>query len=343
MKVLVVDDSPLMRSIIHNILHAAGHHTEVAENGAVALEMVKKVDPDVLTMDVEMPVMGGLECLERLMATDPRPVVMLSTLTAEGAETALTALELGAVDVMGKPRRSDGGLRNAQDRILAKVEAAATAQVRRRGVEHAAEVEPDSATLPSGPRLVVIGASTGGPPVVSDLLTCLPADYPLPIVVALHMPEGFTGRFVARMARKSRGLRIVEVTDSMPIEPGTAYLAPGGRDLEVTESTGRLVAHPRPIDEGSIWHPGVGRLVTSAMEVIDPQQIVSVMLTGMGDDGAAAMAELRRRGGLTVAESRDSAVIFGMPGALVEASGASLVLHRDQIRAHLKSLAQRVC
>ncbi|MEO0606256.1 MAG: chemotaxis protein CheB, partial [Myxococcota bacterium] len=287
---------------------------------------------------------GGLECLERLMATDPRPVVMLSTLTAEGAETALTALELGAVDVMGKPRRSDGGLRNAKDRILAKVEAAATARVRCRSVEEAdPEVPLEGPSLPNAPRLVVIGASTGGPPVVSDLLTCLPADYPLPIVVALHMPEGFTGKFVERMGRNSRGLRIVEVTNSMPLEPGTAYVASGGRDLEVVESTGRLMAHPRPIDEGSIWHPGVGRLVRSAMEVIDPQELVAVMLTGMGDDGAEAMAELRHRGGLTVAESEDSAVIFGMPGALVQASGASLVLHRDQIRAHLMSLGQRVC
>lgn len=339
MKILVVDDSAVMRSALRNILHGAGHVVEVACNGAEALEKLETFPADVMTLDVEMPVMNGLECLRRIMATAPRPVVMVSTLTAEDAETGLTALHLGAVDVMAKPRRDAGGIRGASQAIVRKVEAAAKARVVRNTASLAAPHAPE---LGGPPALVVVGASTGGPPVVHDLLTSLPADFPAPILVALHMPPGFTTRFVERMAEKSRGLKIVEVTSSQPIEAGTAYLAPGGRDLIVAGRLDALVADPVEMDEASIWHPSVGRLVASAMGLLPPERIVGVMLTGMGDDGAREMAALRERGGATVAESEDSAIIYGMPGALVDRGGATVVLHRDQIGAQLSAWARRL-
>ncbi len=339
MKVLVVDDSPLTRGLLRNILTAGGHDVETADNGLAALQMLERFPADVVTLDIEMPVMDGLTCLRELMTTNPRPVVVVTALSGCGEQAAMAALEMGAVDVMDKPRRNEGGLRGVSDAVLRRVEAAAI--VRNARIHPLPEPSHRPVALGAAPKLVLVGASTGAPPVVADLLTHLPADFPAPVLVALHMASEFTGRFVKRIAGLSQGLRIVELVDEAPLEPGTAYVANGGNDVVVVrDEAQRLVARSVPVDETILWHPAVGRLVASAMSVLPAKNLVGVMLTGMGDDGAEEMARLRVHGGVTIAESEATAVVYGMPRALVERGGASVVLDNSRIRAQLEAWAQ---
>ncbi len=339
MKVLVVDDSAVMRMSLMGMLHRAGHEVRVSPDGPTALEVIDAFDPDVVTLDVEMPSMDGLEVLRRIMSTRPRPVVMVSSLTTAGAGPALTALELGAVDVIGKPSHAAGGIQQVSAEIVRMVEAAAEARVSRSIAPRV--VTPPPARTSSSPRrqplLVIIGASTGGPRAVSDILTQLPAEFPAPIVVAIHMPERFTGPFADRATAAGQGLRVVEAATPVRLEPGTAVVARGGQDLVVDRCGGVLTARPTPSDPDRLWHPSVGRLVASAMTRVPADRLVAVQLTGMGDDGAEEMATVRARGGFTIAESRTSATVYGMPRALVELGGATAVLPRQRIRTQLLS------
>ncbi|MFC3225769.1 chemotaxis-specific protein-glutamate methyltransferase CheB [Marinibaculum pumilum] len=344
--VLVVDDSALMRRLLVRILTEGGFRTIVARNGADALEMMRSHRPDVVTLDINMPEMDGLTCLARLMEECPVPVVMCSSLTEQGAIATFEALELGAVDFIHKP---DGTVSHSiyrvEDEILQKVRAASRARLRRAtglrqrlatARQSAAERKVPAAT--SLQCLVVIGVSTGGPATLEDVLVPLPADFPGAIVIAQHMPAGFTATLAERLDRIC-SLTVAEVTGMTEIRPGQVYLGRGNADVVVARRGQALTVTSAPIDAGLLWHPSVTRLVTSAMAHVAPERLIGVQLTGMGDDGATEMVELKRRGGRTIAEAEETAVVFGMPKEVIARGGATAILPSRRIGRELSRWA----
>jgi len=351
-RVLVVDDSALMRKHLRELLTDTGEfEVTVARDGKDALDLLYKVEPDVITLDINMPEMDGLTCLSRIMTEHPKPVVMVSSLTEKGAEVTYEALALGAVDYIAKP---DGtislSLRSSSAQIIAKVRAAAGARITRvRGLSDRLRTENDrlarAATAKAARTvvradgqavgLVLIGVSTGGPRVLEQILPELSADFPWPVVVAQHMPRTFTGTFSRRLNAICE-LEIEEVTERSTLRAGHCYIARGDADLVIVKRANELIAATVPCDAARIWHPSVARLVETALENVSPELLVGVMLTGMGDDGAEQMAQIHRTGGRTVAEAESTAVVFGMPGELVKRGGADEVLPSYQIAQKLK-------
>ncbi len=351
MKVLVVDDSAFMRKAMRGIFEDADMEVCVARDGVDALEQVRALNPDVVTLDINMPEMDGLTCLARLIDESPRPVVMVSSLTETGAAATLEALELGAVDYVCKP---DGTVSLNIDLVaqemVAKVRAAATARPRRAGSlvnrlrrQRAADGARAAMLAKPPPRLdvsrievVLIGASTGGPGVLADVLGALPAGFPAPVIIAQHIPASFTKPLAERL-NAACALSVRELVESRPLEPGTVLLARGDADVVLTRRAGGIAARSVPSGSTFRWHPSIERLVRSALAFCDPRSIVAAQLTGMGDDGVDALCELHARGGLTVAESQETAVVFGMPGELIRRGGATRVLPVSEIGAQLNA------
>jgi two-component system chemotaxis response regulator CheB len=351
-RLLIADDSALMRKLLGGIFSAEGDFDiRLARNGNEALDLVHSFDPQVVTLDVQMPDMDGLSCLGRIMIEAPRPVVMISALTAEGAEATLEAIELGAVDFIAKPA---GTVSLEIDRLgpllVAKVRGAAGARIRstlrlRERIRHQFEgaslhARPErsarrstgSRNSAAAPGLVLIGTSTGGPAALDTVLPELPLGFPWPILVAQHMPASFTGPFARRLDGECT-LRVVEVDRPMPLRAGTVYIGRGDADLVVAARSTSVNAMCVPAQLGYPWHPSVERMVISALEHFDATQLIGVLMTGMGNDGAEAMARLRAKGGHTIAEAESTAVVWGMPGELVKKGGAEFVQPLDDIAA----------
>ncbi len=353
-KLLIADDSALMRKLLEGIFRDEGDFdVRLARNGAEALELVRSFDPQVVTLDVQMPGMDGLACLSQIMIESPRPVVMISSLTEEGAATTLEAIELGAIDFVAKPA---GTVSLEIDRLrpilIEKVRAAANARIRRtlrlkERIQHqfrgagvlsrpartksqiAAPGKPDAS-----PGLVLIGTSTGGPAALDIVLPQLPPGFPWPVLVAQHMPASFTGLFAKRLDRICE-LRVVEVDRPMPLQAGVIYIGKGDADVVVSRRSSGVNAIPVPAHRDYPWHPSVERMVTSAMELYEPSRLVGVLMTGMGRDGADAMTQLFKQGGRTIAEAESTAVVWGMPGELVKIGGAGDVRPVEEIAAVL--------
>lgn len=354
-KVLVVDDSALMRRVLGEILREAGFEVATAKDGVDAMAQVQAFTPDVVTLDVQMPRMDGLECLNRIMLERPCPVVMVSSLTTQGAETTLTALELGAVDFVPKP---DGAVSLALDEfapvMVDTVREAAKARVRRslRLLERVRARRPSDLVIEDRPKprrqsaggeppgLVIIGASTGGPPALDTVLSGLPDDFPWPVLVAQHMPATFTRSLATRLDGLC-ALPVIEVTGPTVIEAGQVYVARGDADMIISQRPDGLIALPAPSSPKHRWHPSVDRLMASAMQHLPAERLVGVLMTGMGNDGATTMAALQAAGGRTIAESEETAVVWGMPGELVRAGGAGFVEGVEAIGARLVQLVGR--
>jgi two-component system chemotaxis response regulator CheB len=288
------------------------------------------------------------------MIEHPCPVVMVSSLTAEGAETTLQALRLGAVDFVAKP---EGAISLHIDELTAeltsKVRAAAGAKLKssarlKERIQHrlggtASENplrRPSKSETPiraTGAGLVLVGTSTGGPPALETLLTSLPADFPWPILVAQHMPASFTGALAQRLDRIC-ALNVVEVTRQTLLQRGNVYIGRGDGDIVVGQRAAGLMASPARPKADYLWHPSTDRLVRSAMEHVDPARLVGILMTGMGNDGAEAMARLHAEGGRTIAEAEETAVVWGMPGELVAAKGADWILPLPDIASCLLKL-----
>ncbi|MBV9510397.1 MAG: chemotaxis-specific protein-glutamate methyltransferase CheB [Caulobacteraceae bacterium] len=362
-RLLAVDDSPLMRRLLAEIFAAEGDfEARFARDGVEALAQLAQARADVVILDVQMPHMDGLACLDRIMLEQPCPVVMFSSLTEEGAKETLEALALGAVDFMPKP----GGavslkLDEFGPALVEKVRAAAKAQpprvhrlIERVRLRAGVEAGPRRRVRPPTPadrltvlapdtfagdeRLVLVGASTGGPPALDALLAPLPAIFPWPIVVAQHMPASFTGALARRLDQLCAA-GVSEVTRPTPLAPGQVYIGRGDADVIVSRRAGELVALPAPSTPEHRWHPSVDRLTDSALRVMPAERLVGVLMTGMGFDGAAAMTRLRQGGGRTIAEAEETAVVWGMPGELVRAGGAEFVLPLGEIARRLLMLA----
>lgn len=347
LKLLIVDDAALMRKHLGRVFQAAGDfEISFARNGKEALAQIEQLQPDVVTLDINMPEMDGLTCLSHIMTESPRPVVMVSSLTAPGAEATFEALELGAVDFIPKP---DGTVSLHIDKIeaelVAKVRSAVKARFRSRNLterirrqrEALVKAAPPAVpvNVPPADGLVLIGVSTGGPGALDLVLPALPADFPWPVLVCQHMPASFTGVLARRMDEACR-IRVRELVSPTALHGGCVWLGRGDADLLVVRRSGTLTGIPAPSSPNHVWHPSVDRMVRSALEQTPPRAIVGVLLTGMGDDGAQAMAELHSMGGRTIAEAEETAVVWGMPRELVNRRGADVVLPIDQVAAQLR-------
>jgi len=348
-KLLIVDDSALMRRQLTMVFQAEGDFViRQARNGVEAVAENRDFQPDVGSLDINMPEMDGITALSLLMAERPVPVVMVSSLTEKGALATFEALNLGAVDYITKPGGTISlSIDEIKKELVSKIRAAARARLKGKrslvsGLAARMRAEREKAAQRpvavrrglAGDGLVIIGVSTGGPRTLEDILPLLPADSPWPVLVAQHMPAAFTHSFAERLDQVCP-LHVVEASRPMPIEPGTIYIGKGGADMVVAKRAGKLTVLPKPELAEYLWHPSVELLGRSVLECCDPARVVAVMLTGMGCDGSDAFAEIRRLGGRTIAESEETAVVFGMPAELIKRGGATLVLPADGVAAQI--------
>lgn len=341
--VLVVDDSALIRKVLSQELMAEGDIRVVgtAEDPVAAREMIKTLDPDVITLDIEMPNMNGLAFLDKLMRLRPTPVVMVSTLTSKGASETLLALELGAVDFAQKPGHDlAGGIEGFGAEVRRKVRAAAQSDVKGRALAQAPapDVGIKTAAGPAG-SVIALGASTGGVEAIRAVLARLPADCP-PVVIAQHMPAGFTGRFADRLDEVT-GLAVREAEDRGELRSGHAYVAPGNFHLRVERRSSGLISRLGTDDPVSGHRPSVDVLFQSVAGAAGPLA-VGAILTGMGRDGAAGLKAMRDAGAFTMAQSKSSALIWGMPRAAVEAGAAVEEAAVEAIPARLAAALLRL-
>jgi two-component system chemotaxis response regulator CheB len=334
-RVVVVDDSALVRGLLTEIIN---RETDMQCVGAAAdplaaREMIRELNPDVITLDVEMPRMDGLEFLSRLMRLRPMPVVMVSTLTERGADVTLKALELGALDFVAKPRLGVAdGIRHLAEDITEKIRAASQAHVRRAPARPASAPAAPAATPSLGrlstEKIIFIGASTGGTEATREVLAYLPADTPA-VMITQHMPPGFTTSYAARLNAASQ-MRVAEARDGERVLPGHAYLAPGGKHLWVERSGANYVARVGDGEPVNRHKPSVEVLFNSAARVVGPNAL-GVMLTGMGADGARAMKAMRDAGAWNVAQDEATCVVFGMPREAIAHGAVHEVLPLQQI------------
>ncbi len=354
-KLMIVDDSALMRRQLTQIFMATGEFQIIqARNGQEAVEQNRLFQPDVVTLDINMPEIDGITALSLMMAERPVPVVMVSSLTEQGALATFEALNLGAVDYIAKPGGTISlSIGDITNELLAKVRAAASVRVKAPGpgvkglVQHLRDDQKKVINRPVALRrgvaaegLVIIGVSTGGPSALENILPLLPANFPWPVLVAQHMPAAFTKSFAERL-NKICPLAVVEVSGPLSVLPGTIFIAKGGADMVVVMRAGRLTVLPKPENRQHLWHPSVELLGRSVLEHCDTARVTAVMLTGMGSDGSEAFAEIKKRGGKTIAESESSAAVFGMPRELIERNGASVVLAAELIAEQLTTWSQR--
>lgn len=320
-RVLIVDDSALMRKLLTTVLSQDADIEVVgaAPDPFVAREQIKALDPDVVTLDVEMPRMNGIEFLRKIMELRPTPVIMISTLTQAGTETTLEALEIGAVDFVAKPVDASAMLQLG-DELIPKIKAAACTRLKRR---LAPRQPPPVRIMHRGPtdKIIAIGASTGGVEALKAVLMLLPADIP-PVLIAQHMPERFTAAFARRLDSECR-MRVHEAAHDQPIERGNAYIAPGGQHLEVSRRGAKLYCS---VNDGPLvcgHRPSVDALFNSVARTLAPLA-VGVILTGMGRDGAQGLLAMRKAGCPTLGQDEATALIYGMPRVAFEIGAVEL-------------------
>ncbi|HJW02146.1 MAG TPA: chemotaxis response regulator protein-glutamate methylesterase [Azospira sp.] len=347
-RVLIVDDSSLMRKLLTGFINAAPDLDVVgaAPDAASAQEMIKTLKPDVITLDVAMPKMDGLEFLGRLMRLRPTPVVMVSSFTDTGSDTTLKALELGAVDFIGKPRMEAGQSMDDYARELAeKIRGARGARLGRPpAIPSGAPATPAAPTLPlasarggSG-KILFVGASTGGTEAIKQFLLGMPADCP-PILVVQHMPESFTASFAKRLDSLCAP-RVVEAQGNEKVEPGTVYIAPGHSHLQVRRGPAGYVTELLQTPPVNRHRPAVDVLFQSAASLVG-RNAVGVLLTGMGKDGAQGLLAMRRAGARTYGQDEASCVVYGMPREAAQIGAVEEVCSLDEMpRRVLAGLAR---
>lgn len=343
-RVLIVDDSALMRKLLTELLSQDAGLEVVgsAPDPLVARDKIKQLNPDVLTLDVEMPRMDGLTFLENLMRLHPMPVVMVSSLTERGAEVTLQALELGAVDFVTKPKLDVAqGMAAYAGELISKIRMAAGARIRQR--------QPAAASPPprrrvggfsTTERIIVIGASTGGTEAIREVLEQMPADAPA-VLIAQHIPALFSGPFSERMNRHS-AMAVCQAEDGQQVVPGHVYIAPGDRHLLLARNGARYVCRLSEGPPENRHRPSVDTLFRSVAQQAGGNA-VGALLTGMGEDGARGLLLLREAGAPTLAQDEASSVVWGMPGTAVRLGAAQEVVPLPDIAARLLSLvAQQV-
>lgn len=346
--VLIVDDSALMRKLFSGLL-ADVEDIEVvgtAHDVQDAREKIKRLNPDVLTLDIEMPGMDGLSFLEKIMTLRPMPVIMVSTLVQEGAMASIRALEIGAVDYLAKPTGSQNplGFSQLKGALIEKIRIAAQSNVAHKTVRDGYPLKSGHplkplAFRPAGQRVIAIGSSTGGVEALRELFSTLPANCP-PIVMAQHMPALFTPSFAARLDACS-DVNVAEAYDGARLRAGQAWLAPGDRHLCIERHEGHFVCRLRDGDLVSGHRPSVDVLFDSVAENVG-DKAVGIILTGMGKDGALGLLNMHRRGAYTIGQSQSSCVVYGMPRAAMAVGAVEVELPLHDIARNMLKQCEKV-
>ena len=347
-KVLVVDDSALARRVITDALERDPEITVVgnANNGKTAVFKSFTLDPDVITMDIEMPIMNGLEALREIIRVNPKPVIMMSVLTQYGAEVTFKALEYGAVDFVPKPSSVlSMSPEELSAQLVAKVKAVAKSVIRIRpsrfenekessdnkdSFRYEAPLKMDSLSKggKSG-KLVGIGASTGGPSALMKVFSSLPDNFPAPVLVVQHMPEGFTKAFAERL-NSSSSLEVKEAEDMDKVLPGCGYIAPGHSHIILERRSGEFLIRLSKSEKVSGHRPSIDVMLSSIAENYT-SELIGVIMTGMGRDGAEGISKIRQKGGYTVAQDEETSVVYGMNRVAVELGGVVDKVPLEQI------------
>jgi len=350
-RVLVVDDSAFMRNALTNMLSSDKEIQVVgtARNGIEAIAKVKTLRPDIVTMDIEMPRMDGLDALRHIMAENPLPVVMVSSLTEEGAKVTLEALDLGALDFIPKNLHDlSVNILKLKETLIEKIKLLSRTSkaklirkathprrpFREKQPEHVTESRKDRALGERRMGILAIGTSTGGPKALQEILPGLPRNFPVPIVIAQHMPSNFTGPFAERLDSLSE-ITVKEASEGDTIQPGYAYIAPGGHNMRITRSGG--LENSITISENKedyIYCPSVDALFLSVTEIF-PGRTLGLVLTGMGHDGLEGTRRLKKDGARIFAQDEDTCVVFGMPKAVVDAQLVDKVLPLERIAGEI--------
>ncbi len=345
-KVLIVDDSAFMRNTISSMISADPgiEVVGIARDGMEAIDKVASLKPDIVTMDIEMPRMNGLESLKVIMEKTPVPVLMVSSLTMDGAKATLDALDIGAVDFIPK-NLSDLSINivKIKEILIDKIKKIGSNRSFRKRIFRPSKPAARPLTMPEKVQqytssrrvgIVAIGSSTGGPKALQNIITSIPANFPVPILIAQHMPASFTGPFAERLNQLS-SIHVKEAEEGDVIKKGTVYIAPGGGHMgvlrkKITETTIHIVK-----DEGQyIYKPSVDLMMQSIVENFSGS-VLGIILTGLGNDGEAGMKEIKNKGGKTIAESEETCIVYGMPRAVVEAGTADKVMPLNEIAGEL--------
>jgi two-component system chemotaxis response regulator CheB len=340
-KVLVVDDSAVVRQALTSILESDRNmEVVVAADPFIAAQKINHQVPDVITLDVEMPRMDGITFLKKIMSQHPIPVVIISSLTARGTETAIQALELGAVDVIKKPALDKNNITETEQNIIHVVKAAAKAIVRRKSLlrELPALIDKPQKSLSmikTTEKLIAVGASTGGTEALLEFLRALPMDCP-GIVIVQHMPEVFTKSFAERLNRICK-ITVKEAVNGDSILRGHALIAPGNKHMEVKRSGARYYVEIREGEPVNRHRPSVDVLFTSVAQYAG-RNSVGIIMTGMGGDGAKGLLQMKEAGAYTIAQDEKSCIVFGMPKEAIKLNAAEKILPLNQIAAHIQNL-----
>ncbi|MEA3554771.1 MAG: chemotaxis-specific protein-glutamate methyltransferase CheB [Campylobacterota bacterium] len=335
-KVLIVDDSALIRRELGKLLSGAGFELDYARNGQEAVEKTQEVKFDVITMDINMPVMDGLSAVKIIMKKAPTPIIMISSLTQGDADVTFEALNYGAVDFVGKPGTITLKVKESGEEIVSKVKEASSISKNRLVIRKAGNVtksnlgnkvaKKSTSRIVKAKKVVLIGSSTGGPGLIEQIATSVPSDYPHPICVVQHMPEAFTSKFAQRLDKISN-LNVIEAKQNEPVTPGKIIIGHGGHHFHFKRKASGLVSVKlSPNTMKAFFVPSVDEMFFSAAKNFNPKDILACELTGIGDDGSNGMLELKNKGAYTIAESKETATIYGMPRVAFEKGGTIEVL-----------------
>lgn len=344
-RVLVVDDSALMRKLIPQMIETSPSIEVVgtAMDGTFCLKKIEELKPDVVTLDLQMPGMNGIDTLKEIMRRNPLPVIVVSSHSTDGASVTFKALGLGAFDFVTKPQDASTHMEESASELIAKIKAAAECKVVRPGRLRGTTLHPEKISAgkstPKPTKLIAIGISTGGPQALEFMLAQLPPDFPGAIVIVQHMPEGFTEMF-ARRLDEICALRVKEAQSGDILQAGRVLVCPGSRHLRVKRLTmGDVVVLS---DEARVngHRPSVDVLFNSAAEEFK-KDAIAVLMTGMGDDGAEGLGAVKKAGGMTIAQNEESCVVFGMPKAAIERGYATRIVALDGLASTLQALCTR--
>lgn len=354
-KVLVVDDSAFMRSAISRMLKSDPEIEVIGQaiDGVDALEKIEQLNPDVITLDIEMPRMDGLQTLAKLMEINPKPVLMISSLTSEGADATLKALELGALDFMPKYQEGSVAFAIAQQELTTKVHTLAkrasfmrlhAKQIARNALmaKSTSSVDRPSAIKP-GTRpsrdIIAIAVSTGGPPAVQQVLSRLPAEFPASILIAQHMPASFTGAFAKRLDTLCK-IKVKEAQNGDKLDRGVAYVCPGGQHMRIALQGALPYISISSDPEASLYKPSANFLMETAGTIMG-SKVIGLTMTGMGNDGVQGTKVLKQKGGYIIAQNEASCVVYGMPKAVVDSNLADEIVALDDITTALEQAIYR--
>ena len=346
-KVLIVDDSALMRKQLKEIIGTLGFEIDTAKNGKEAVEKAIHTQYNVITMDVNMPVMSGIEALKQIMQEKPTPILMVSSFTTKDAMTIMNALDFGATDYIVKPGTMNFTKHENHEEVLHKVKSLSQIPIKRlqrkalRAPLSERKTENESVDHMSSldiSKVVLVGSSTGGPSLIEQICASIPIGYKYPICIVQHMPEEFTKAFTQRLNRVSC-VDVYESSQNMELKPGSIYIARGGIHMTFKrEVSGKIIIHEDKEKSDNHFQPSINKMMYSAINIFGGENIVGVILTGIGDDGADAMVKIKESGGYTLGESEKSATVYGMPKEAYERGGVVEQLDFIQILKKIVTL-----